>query len=242
MGNLAKAIELVAPGKLKPYEKNARVHSADQIEKLATSIREYGFANPILVDKDYGVIAGHGRLEAAKKLRLDQVPIIILDYLSDKQKRALILADNRIAEDARWDFGVLKDELGDLEDLELDLSDMGFTDAELDSLLSEIDEPPATAKPQIPAGVTVSAEQLEPPESVDVPTAPSAATEWRGMPEFKQEDKTPYRTIHVHFKSETEVRNFALLVKQSITEKTRYLWYPYIEIETLADKAYVGKS
>lgn len=238
MSNLAKHIELVSPDSLKPYEKNARVHSAEQIEKLKASIKEFGFNNPILVDTTKGVIAGHGRLEAAKRLGLAQVPIVILDHLSEKQKQAFILADNRIAEDARWDYDLLKDALEDLDDSDFDLEAIGFTEAELDSMLAFDDpNPPAPPPARIPAAPR--SEPLSEAPSEEPRDVPSA---WSGMPEFKQEDKTAYRTIHVHFDSEEHVQDFEALVKQKITEKTKYLWYPNIVIETMVDKLYVGKE
>jgi len=138
--NIAKNIILISPDELKPYEKNARVHSPEQIEKIKNSIKEFGFVNPLLVSAKHGVIAGHGRLEAAKKLGLDFVPVIILDHLSDAQQRALVLADNRISEDARWNYDLLKAELIDLEHFDFDLNSIGFSDSELDNLLPELDD------------------------------------------------------------------------------------------------------
>ena len=115
MTPIAKRIELWPVDRLKPYERNARTHSAEQIAKIAASITEFGFTNPILVDSADGIIAGHGRLEAAKLLGLDDVPVIVLDHLSDAQRRAYILADNRLALDAGWDEGMLAAELAAAE-------------------------------------------------------------------------------------------------------------------------------
>lgn len=122
---------------LAPYEKNARTHSPDQVDQIAASIKEFGFTNPILIDEKNIIIAGHGRLEAAKKLGLQQVPVIALLGLSEAQRRAYILADNRIALNAGWDENMLAAELADLQDLEYDIDLIGFSDAEIDRLLPE---------------------------------------------------------------------------------------------------------
>ena len=100
--------------KLIPYARNARTHSPEQVAQIAASIKEFGFNNPILVDSDNGVIAGHGRLLAAQKLGFDKVPCIELSYLTEAQKRAYILADNKLAENADWDDAFLALELKDL--------------------------------------------------------------------------------------------------------------------------------
>ena len=111
---MAKRIELWPVDKLVPYARNARTHSDAQIAQIAASIAEFGFNNPILVDTNAGIIAGHGRLLAARKLKLDQVPVVVLDHLTETQKRAYILADNKLAELAGWDEEVLRGELAEL--------------------------------------------------------------------------------------------------------------------------------
>lgn len=120
---------------LKPYARNSRTHSRGQVEALARSIREYGFTNPILLGEDGTVIAGHGRLQAAQSLGMAEVPTITLTGLSEAQRRALVLADNRIALDAGWDVEMLRVELADLRSDGFDLSLTGFSLEELDSLL-----------------------------------------------------------------------------------------------------------
>jgi ParB-like chromosome segregation protein Spo0J len=112
-----------------PYAKNARTHSKKQIKKIANSIINFGFNDPIAIDKGNGIIAGHGRLEAAKLLGLSEVPTIQLGHLTAKQQKAYILAHNRIALDAGWDKDILKIELKELEDSDLGLT--GFEDSEL---------------------------------------------------------------------------------------------------------------
>ncbi|MAQ83679.1 MAG: DNA methylase [Maritimibacter sp.] len=152
MNDGAVAIDYRPVSSLIPYAKNARTHSEAQVGLIAGSIREFGFNNPILVDGENGVIAGHGRLMAAQKLGLETVPVIELTHLTEAQKRAYILADNRLAEQAGWDRDLLSLELGELSELGVDLGDLGFDGAELDALLNhggpdpreeETPEPPA---------------------------------------------------------------------------------------------------
>jgi len=118
-----------------PYARNARTHSEEQVAQIAASIREFGFNNPILVDGANGVIAGHGRLLAARKLGLAEVPVIELGHLSDSQRRAFILADNRLAQNAGWDDELLRLELGELQLADVDLQMLGFANEELEALL-----------------------------------------------------------------------------------------------------------
>ena len=120
---------------LLPYIGNARTHAKEQVNLIAASIKEFGFNNPILIDGTSGIIAGHGRLEAAKKRGMIEVPVIELSHLSDAQKRAYILADNRLALDAGWDDSILSAELKRLTEDEFDLSLTGFSKEELDELL-----------------------------------------------------------------------------------------------------------
>ena len=127
-------IEMIAVDRLIPYVRNARTHSGDQIAQIAASIAEFGFANPILVGEDNVIIAGHGRLLAARSLGLPDVPVIVLDHLSEAQRRALVIADNRIAENAGWDEQMLAAEINALRDEDFDLDVIGFSDAEIDDL------------------------------------------------------------------------------------------------------------
>lgn len=120
-----------------PYARNARTHSEEQVTRLASSIKEFGWTNPILVDGENGVIAGHGRLAAAKKLGIEAVPTIELSGLTQAQKRAYILADNRMALDAGWDDELLSIELSELKGMDFDLSLTGFSDEEMGDLLGD---------------------------------------------------------------------------------------------------------
>lgn len=135
----ATKIEWQSVEKLIPYAKNARTHSDEQVAQIAGSIKEFGFNNPVLVDKDNSIIAGHGRVMAARKLGMDKVPVVILDHLTESQRKAYILADNRIALNSGWDSSMLSVELQDLKD-DIDLSLLGFDPDELDALLNPVEE------------------------------------------------------------------------------------------------------
>ena len=123
--------------RLVPYARNPRTHSEEQVVQIAASIAGLGFTNPILVDTKAGIIAGHGRLLAARKLGLTEVPVIVLDHLNETQKRAYIIADNRLALNAGWDEELLGAELAALEKEGFDLGLTGFSDAELEALLAD---------------------------------------------------------------------------------------------------------
>lgn len=129
--NRVSEMNLVDIDKLIPYVNNARTHSKEQINKLRASIREFGFINPVIIDRDYNVIAGHGRIMASKEEGIDKVPCVFVDYLTDAQKKAYILADNRMALDADWDEELLKVEIESLQGADFDLNLTGFDEAEL---------------------------------------------------------------------------------------------------------------
>lgn len=132
----ALAVEYRAVADLVPYARNARTHSPEQIDQIAASIQEFGWTNPILVDGANGVVAGHGRLAAAQQLGSERVPVIELAHLSAPQRRAYILADNKLAENAGWDESLLAAELGALQDLGVDPGLLGFSLEEVDALLA----------------------------------------------------------------------------------------------------------
>lgn len=214
---------------LSPYARNARVHSPDQIEQIAGSIRQFGWTNPILVDSE-GIVAGHGRALAASLLYdrgeaislpdgqpipLGMVPTIDCSGWPPEKRQAYILADNRLAEVATWDEAILRGELVFLEEAAgFDLGSIGFTDADIARVIAGAEE--------------ASAEEI-------------ARREWQGMPEFQQGEKTAFRSIPVHFKDQDAVDLFAALIGQKITPNTRFVWYPEIEIETYADKRYASE-
>ena len=133
-------IESLPLDRLIPYARNSRTHSDAQVAQVAASIREFGFTNPVLIDAEDGIIAGHGRVMAARKLGLDKVPCIRLAHLSETQKRAYIIADNKLALNAGWDEEMLALELGELAELDFDMDLIGFGEDELAALMAETTE------------------------------------------------------------------------------------------------------
>lgn len=136
-----KEMQLVDITKLIPYINNARTHSPEQINKLRASLREFGFVNPCIIDRDFNVLAGHGRVEAAKQEGMTEVPCVFAEDMTEAQKKAYILADNRMALDAGWDEEMLKIELEALENLGYGLEYTGFDEEELKALFSIEDDP-----------------------------------------------------------------------------------------------------
>jgi DNA modification methylase len=130
-------MQLVPVSKLVPYVNNARTHSPEQVMKLRSSLREFGFINPIIIDRDYGIIAGHGRILAAKEEGITEVPCVFVDYLTEAQKKAYILADNRMAMDAGWDEELLRVEIEALQGEAFDVSLTGFDEMELADLFKD---------------------------------------------------------------------------------------------------------
>lgn len=149
---MARRLEVWPIDRLRPYARNPRTHSDEQIEQLCRSMQEFGFTNPILVDSDDGIIAGHGRLAAARRLGLEEVPVVVLDGLTEDQRKAYLIADNRLPENAGWSEELLAEILSELDEAEFDLSVIGFTDDELAELLAsaEDDPPGAGAEDEIP--------------------------------------------------------------------------------------------
>lgn len=150
---LPQKIEILPAADLVPYARNSRTHDDAQVAQIAASIKEFGFTNPILIDEDGGIIAGHGRLSAARKLGIDEVPCLRLAHLTDAQKRAYVIADNRLALNAGWDEEMLKVEFAELGDLGFDLELTGFDAKEIDVFLAEPLEAGLTdddAVPEVP--------------------------------------------------------------------------------------------
>jgi len=207
----ADQVQRRAVAELVPDARNARTHSEEQVAQLAGSIREWGWTIPVLVDEDDRLIAGHGRVLAALKLGLETIPVMVARGWSDAQKRAYILADNKLALNAGWDEDLLAVELAGLEAEGFNLDLIGFAPVELASIF------------------------LEKQDGENDPDA-----EWSGMPEFDQQDKTAFRTLPVHFADQDAVDAFAGLIGQKITPNTRSLWYPAAEIERYVDKQYAA--
>jgi len=213
----APVIKTVPLASLSPYLHNARTHSPEQIKQIADSIKEYGWTNPVLVDGQRGIIAGHGRAMAAKLLGMTDVPVIELRHLTPAQKRAYVLADNQMALNAGWDVELLQIEIGALHNDDFDLSLTGFDASQLAGFLTGMADEP------IGDGSGIIADDTQ--------------GEWLGMPDYDQ-DKATFRTLFVHFSDQAGVDAFTALVEQAITPKTKYIWYPPVEREPLADQRY----
>ena len=136
MNKTTSEMKLVPIAKLVPYANNARTHSPEQINKLRGSLREFGFVSPVIIDKDYGILAGHGRVAAARAEGMENVPCVFVDHLTEAQKKAYILADNRFALDAGWDEDMLRVEMEALQGMDFDISLTGFDETEIADLLS----------------------------------------------------------------------------------------------------------
>lgn len=139
MSKTTTEMQLVAVSKLIPYVNNARTHSAEQVMKLRSSLREFGFINPVIIDRDYNVIAGQGRIMAAKEEGIKEVPCVFVDYLTEAQKKAYILADNRMAMDAGWDEELLRIEIESLQGADFDIGLTGFDENDLADLFGNDD-------------------------------------------------------------------------------------------------------
>ena len=202
-------ISYVATKDLIPYANNSRTHSDEQVNQIASSINEFGFTNPVLIDARGNIIAGHGRVMAANKLGLEQVPTIELKGLTKAQIKAYVIADNQLALNASWDLDVLKLEIEHLKEVEFDIDLLGFDDGFLSSLFLDREW-----------GDT------------------DAESEWDGMPEFDQEDDKPFRSIIVHFENEAMVIDFMRIMGQKLTDKTKYIYHPKQVRNDLASQSY----
>lgn len=205
-----------------PYARNSRTHGEGQIAQIAASIKEFGFTNPVLIDEQGTIIAGQGRVLAAKTLKMTAVPCIVLPGLSDAQKAAYVIADNKLALNAGWDENALQAELERLADLQYDANLTGFSEVEITALLKEI------ATDVMESAVEEGAAQVAPGSAPSDAGVTEPQNEWKGMPEFRQPDAGPFRTIAVHFKDQASVDAFAKLIGQKLTDRTRWLWYPEV--------------
>jgi hypothetical protein len=205
--NPAEKVELWDLARLVPHAQNSRVHSPSQVDQIVSSIKQWGFTTAILVDDGGIIIAGHGRVLAAQKMGLTKVPVMVAHGWTEEQKRAYLIADNKIALNASWDLDLLRTEVADLGDLGFEVGLLGFNVSEMSALFTP----------------------------VEVGTIDPMA-EWSGMPEFESENQKPYRTILVHFENDADVDDFAKLVGQQILPKTKYLWVPRQEIKVSDDK------
>jgi hypothetical protein len=201
--------ELVEISLLKPHPRNPNRHPARQIELLAKIIKHQGWRAPIVVSKRSGlIVAGHGRLEAARQLGLEHAPVNHQDFASEADELAHLVADNRISEFSETDNELLKKLFTEMGGFDMEL--LAFEQREIEARLAL--------------------------------TGDNPFEEWRGMPEFNQLDKRAFRSIIMHFPNQGEVDKFAGLIGASVTEKTKYLWFPKIEIEPAADKRWAGTT
>lgn len=215
-------VELQPVSELIPFAQNARIHKPAAVARLVKIIGEMGWTNPILVDDD-GIVAGHKRRLAALEIykrggviRLPggdelpegMVPVLDVSGWTEAQRRAYIIADNQTTLESDWDGETLRLELAWLKE-----------DGDLDIGLTGFD------------GAALA-------KALSDGTATNAEDEWQGMPEFDQKDKKAFRSMALHFPDQKAVDDFAALIGQKITDKTRFVWFPEIEIERYADKRY----
>jgi hypothetical protein len=189
--------QLLSVEDLIPYVNNSRIHSQDQINQVAASINEWGFTNPILIDEKNMILAGHCRLLAAQKLKLEKVPVIIARGWSEEQKKAYIIADNKLSLNSSWDKELLKAEIKQLEVDNYNLDFVGFNVEELTELFLDKE-----------FGTT------------------DAFDEWQDMPEYDNEDMNYYRSFKIHFNNQEDLDEFIEKTGLQITEKTRSTVYP----------------
>jgi ParB-like chromosome segregation protein Spo0J len=181
-----------------PYARNAKLHPDEQVAQIAGSIEEFGFNNPVLLDEKDIIFAGHGRVLAAGRLKLDELPTITIAGLSETQKRAFRLADNRIAQNGGWDAEMVSIELRALADSGFDATSLGFGKQEIDNIL----------------------------HAFETDSGPVEENPWEGMPEHRPEARA-YRSITVHLQDEAAVQDFQERLGQQLAPKAKYLWHPF---------------
>lgn len=196
---------------LVPYKYNPRKNDS-AVKIVQKSIEEYGFNVPILIDKDNVIIAGHTRFLASKNLGLKKVPVMRIEHLNERQVKAFRIMDNKSQEFSMWDYDLLKHEIFELKDDNWNPDLVGFTQEEINFFNPETDGP-----------------------------ANDSYLEWRksGGMDYGNEDKSAFKTILLHFTCEEDIESFAKLIKQTITNKTKYLWYPKQPEDKVADIKYV---
>lgn len=202
-------VEQIEIEKIKPYIYNPRKNLNS--DKIATSIKKFGFQQPIVVDQEFVIVVGHTRYEAAKILKLKKVPVVVAELTKSKAK-AYRIADNKLNEHADWDYNLLNTEFEDLLKDDYNLEELGFSENEIENITKYVGD---------------DNEWLKTDEH------------WKDMPEFQHGNEAPMRTIHVHFKTQEDIETFFKLVKQDFTDKTKFIWYPPIEKNVLKDKGYV---
>lgn len=209
----AAQVEMWKLDKIKPYERNARTHSAEQITLLAALMKAHGVDQPIVVDEDGLILKGHGRRLAALEAGFEEFPVAVHRGLSDADKRAMRIADNQVALLSGWDDALLRIEVGELTLSGFDVPLLGFDPGVLKGLMLE----------------TATGE-----------TNPEY--EWDGMPGFDQQNKFGVQRIVVHFADQEAVEKFAALVGQTIGPQTRFIWFPEQSNEIVADKRFKAQD
>lgn len=194
---------------------NARRHGKRNLDAIRASLLRFGQQKPIVVDAAGVVVAGNGTLEAARAIGWEKIAVVRTE-LADGDRQAFAIADNRTAELAEWDDEALAKALAGLQNQDgIDHLAAGFTDEEITRLLAGIVQPDYE---------------------------PDPAAEWQGMPECQQEDETPVRSIHVHFKSLADVQDFGTRLGQCITDKTRSMWFPGATPADFSKQAYTSAT
>lgn len=193
-----------------PYARNARTHTDEQVQQIAAAIREWGWTMPVLIDDQGQIIAGHGRVLAARLLGITEIPVIVARGWSEPQKQAYVIADNKLTLNSGWDEKLLRLEASELKALGFDLALTGFSALDLGQLFGH--------------AVT------------------DAGAEWDGMPEYEQHDLSAFRTLRVHFKDQAAVDEFARLIDQQFSDKAKFVWFPKIARQDVADDRYVNST
>lgn len=209
---------------LVPFDRNARTHSEAQVAQLAASIKEFGFTNPVLIDETNTIIAGEGRVRAAKKLGMTEIPCIVLSGLTAEQKAAYVIADNKLALISEWDPIKLNEEMARLAEFEMDVNLTGFNEVEVMLLSKKAAKGLEALSAEVGVGpVAAPSSKMDTQPEEDEAPAPK---DWNGMPEYVQKDERPFRTLLVHFDTQDAVDDFAALIGQNITSKTKYVSFP----------------
>ena len=210
MPELHDRVERVSRDELIPYSNNPKEHPEEQVNKIASSIKNYGWDQPIVVDGDGEIIKGHGRLQAAEKLGLDEVPVIWREDLSDAEAKAARIADNKAGE-STWDIDLLGLEFELLDDRDFDVELTAFDEDEIEAF-----------------GIDGGNSQ------------PDAREEWKdsGLAEYENEDKNAKYSFKINFASKDDLEAFGELVESTVTEDTTSIWYPKQEHRDVKDMAW----
>jgi len=206
--------DIVPAAQIIPNPRNPNMHPVRQVEVLAKIIRAQGWRAPITVSLRSGfVVRGHGRLQAALKAGLEDVPVDYQDYADEAAEWADLVADNRIAELAEMDMELLAKSMKEIEAGDFDMTLTGYDIGELAKLID-----------------------------MDLTPVNNSEDEWQGMPECEADNQKAFRDIVIHFRNDGDVAQFARLLKQPVSPKAKYLWFPENEIDRVADKRWVSES